>query len=157
MFGFPTRVRTLYYPEGHGRVLEVSDRPLGQAVSMFSPGSLVIRDGWVYEANGFASYNSRTGRSDNPLAATVDGPALHLVHATPSPTCRVPRTSTCPVCRARCASTTMHQPLGFRTSENRSDRRVGRVRVEQRLSSCPGLGGGAGRSPSVLGPWTPGS
>jgi DEAD/DEAH box helicase domain-containing protein len=34
MFGFPTRVRSLFYPEGHGRVLEVSDRPRGQAVSM---------------------------------------------------------------------------------------------------------------------------
>lgn len=122
MFGFPTRVRELYYPEGHGRVLEVSERPLGQAVSMFSPGSLVTRDGWVYEANGFASYRPRTGRSDNPLAATVAvlrcTSCTYAVSDLPGVT-----PTTCPVCGAAVRGTTMHQPLGFRTSESRSDRR----------------------------------
>ncbi|WP_439939896.1 DEAD/DEAH box helicase [Nocardia sp. N13] len=123
MFGFPTRVRSLFYPEGHGRVHEVSDRPLGQAVSMFSPESLVIRDGWVYQANGFASYNRRTGRSENPLSATVAvlrcSSCTYAVSDLPGAT-----PSNCPVCRSAVISTTMHQPLGFRTSESRSDRRA---------------------------------
>lgn len=122
MFGFPTRVRELYYPEGQGRVQEVSDRPLGQAVSMFSPGSLVVRDGWVYEANGFASYRPRTGRSDNPLTATVAvlrcTSCTYAVADLPGGT-----QPTCPVCGQVVRGTVMHQPLGFRTSGARSDRR----------------------------------
>lgn len=122
MFGFPTRVRELFYPEGQGRVLEVSERPLGQAVSMFSPGSVVIRDGWVYEANGFASYRPRTGRSDNPLAATVA--VLRCSSCTYAVSdVQGAAQATCPVCGQAVRGTVMHQPLGFRTSGSRSDRR----------------------------------
>ncbi|MBW9208640.1 DEAD/DEAH box helicase [Mumia sp. zg.B21] len=123
MFGFPTRVRTLYYVPGAGRRPEqVSDRPLGQAVSMFSPGSHVIKDGWVYTANGFASY-SRTGRTNaNPL-----GPSTFVWRCQQCTYSVVDtdlaRTSSCPVCGAVLEQTTMHQPLGFRTDARRDDRR----------------------------------
>ncbi len=56
MFGFPTRVRTLYRTGADNRLTdeEISDRPLDQAVSLFAPGAEVVSDGWVYTVNGFA-------------------------------------------------------------------------------------------------------
>lgn len=120
MFGFPTRVRELYYPAGSGRVEEVSDRALGQAVSLFSPGSLVTKDGWVYEANGFAAYDRR-GRSVNPL-----GPRMFVRRCTDCTYAvaedGAERAPHCPVCGASVRSNTMYQPLGFRASADRSDR-----------------------------------
>ncbi|MCL3836863.1 DEAD/DEAH box helicase [Aeromicrobium duanguangcaii] len=124
MFGFPTRVRSLNYVPGAGRRPEqISDRPLGQAVSMFSPGSKVTKDGWVYTANGFAAY-SRSGRTTaNPI-----GPATQVLrcqqcsysiadssHASGDP---------CPVCGAQTEQTMMYQPLGFRTESRRDDRQA---------------------------------
>src|SRR5262249_26964102 len=102
------------------RPTEVSQRSLGQAVSMFSPGSLVTKDGWVYTADGFASYGwGRT--SANPL-----GPRVYIrrcLQCTYAVAEEVGGASdTCPVCSGQVRSTTMHQPLGFRTSPDRSDR-----------------------------------
>jgi DEAD/DEAH box helicase domain-containing protein len=122
MFGFPTRVRELVYAPGRPmQPEEVSQRPLGQAVSLFSPGSLVTNDGWVYRADGFGVYDRR-GRSPNPL-----GPRL-AVRRCSECTYAVAEhdaeeRSTCPVCESRLRSVPMHQPLGFRTSPDRSDRR----------------------------------
>lgn len=124
MFGFPTRVRTLYYVPGAGRrPEEVSDRPLGQAVSMFSPGSHVTKDGWVYTANGFACY-TRTGRTNaNPLGPSTfvrrcQQCTFAIAGSDGEPT------SICPVCGAVLEQTAMHQPLGFRTEAQRDDRRA---------------------------------
>lgn len=121
MFGFPTRVRELVYPQGGGRrALQVSDRPLSQAVSIFSPGSQVVSDGWVYTVNGFAAYN-RGGRSKHALGA-------HLA-VTRCGTCAYADSSasgegrqTCPVCSSPLLVTQMYQPNGFRTSPDRTDR-----------------------------------
>jgi len=75
MFGFPTRVRTLYRTpvSGNPRESEVSDRPLSHAVSAFAPGSQVVKDGWIYTANGFASYSYSFGKwkSVNPLRSKL--------------------------------------------------------------------------------------
>lgn len=121
MFGFPTRVRELFYaPGGPTRPEEISSRPLGQAVSLFSPGSHVTKDGWVYTANGFASYG--WGRSNrNPLGPRVyirqcSECSYTVADETDSPT------DACPVCSGSVRLTTMHQPLGFRSSSDRSDR-----------------------------------
>jgi DEAD/DEAH box helicase domain-containing protein len=121
MFGFPTRVRELFYPAGGpARPVEVANRPLGQAVSLFSPGSLVTKDGWIYTANGFAAYG--WGRnSANPL-----GPQVFIRRCTQCTYAVADDAETssdsCPVCSGRVRLTTMHQPLGFRTSADRSDR-----------------------------------
>jgi DEAD/DEAH box helicase domain-containing protein len=122
MFGFPTRVRDLVYAPGRPVLpQEVSQRPLGQAVSMFSPGSLITNDGWVYRADGFGVYNRR-GRSPNPL-----GPRLAVRRCTECTYAVAENVAgdrtTCPVCESRLHSVPMHQPLGFRTSPDRSDRR----------------------------------
>lgn len=120
MFGFPTRVRDLFYaPGGPTRPIEVSQRSLGQAVSMFSPGSLVTKDGWVYTADGFGVYG-RGRNNPNPL-----GPKVYIRRCTQCTYAvaeEVGAADICPVCRGQVRSTTMHQPLGFRTSPDRSDR-----------------------------------
>lgn len=123
MFGFPTRVRTLAYVPGAGRPPEdISDRQLGQAVSMFSPGSHVTKDGWVYTANGFASY-SRTGRTvGNPLGPSTV--VLRCQQCTYSLAGTATDSTSCPVCSASLEGTVMHQPLGFRTQARRDDRRA---------------------------------
>lgn len=124
MFGFPTRVRTLHYVPGAGQRPEaVSDRQLGQAVSMFSPGSHITKDGWIYTANGFASY-SRTGRTEsNPLGpSTLIRRCQQCTYSIAGSD--VAPTSTCPVCGSALEQTTMHQPLGFRTAAQRDDRRA---------------------------------
>lgn len=121
MFGFPTRVRSLIYPQGGAaKPIEVSQRPLGQAVSMFSPGSLITKDGWVYTADGFGvAGRGRPGES-------ALGPKVYIRHCTQCTYAIAEKTSVqphnCPVCSAPVRSTTMHQPLGFRTSPDRSDR-----------------------------------
>lgn len=120
MFGFPTRVRTLYYSAGSGqRPVEVSERPLGQAVSLFSPGSLVTKDGWVYTADGFADYRFN-GRSENPLAARVT--VQRCTQCTYAVADDGVEHGNCPVCKGQVRVTQMTQPLGFRTDPNRSDR-----------------------------------
>ncbi len=129
MFGFPTRVRTLAYAPGAGRLPEnISDRPLSQAVSMFSPGSHVTKDGWVYTANGFASY-SRTGRTNgNPLGPSTV--VLRCQQCMYSLAGTSADSTTCPVCSSPLEGTIMYQPLGFRTEARRDDRRA-----EEDLSS----------------------
>jgi DEAD/DEAH box helicase domain-containing protein len=123
MFGFPTRVRTLFFPPLPGRSAdEVSDRPLGHAVSAFAPGAQVTKDGWVYTANGFADYGRR-GDSFNPMIGRVS-----VIRCTQCG-CAWSRQGDgasmvrCPVCQAAVRETTMYQPAGFRTEDERSDER----------------------------------
>jgi len=124
MFGFPTRVRSLFFPEGAGRrPVEVSSRSLDQAVSMFAPGAQVTRDGWVYTADGFADYD-RNGRSLNPLTSRlVVRRCGSCSYATSSATGDDRTTGTCPVCNTPVRATTMFQPSGFRAGE-RDDRQT---------------------------------
>lgn len=139
MFGFPTRVRTLYYPGHVGQqAIEVSERPLGQAVSTFAPGAQVTKDGWVYTANGFALYGRR-GHSANPLRARV------LVLR--CPTCSfawadrsgdATSLTSCPVCGTGVRQTPLYEPAGFRAHEDRTDEQLEDERVPG--ASRPELG-----------------
>jgi len=122
MFGFPTRVRDLYFPSGAGRLAEtVSQRPLSQAVSVFSPESLVTKDGWVYTVDGFADYG-RGGRSSDPLRSRVEiqrcAECSYAVSGIGGGAA-----VNCPVCQAKLNLSTMWQPAGFRASPDRTDRR----------------------------------
>lgn len=119
MFGFPTRVRKLWYPSG-GRVEEVSERPLDQAVSVFAPGAQVTRDGWVYTVDGFADYDQR-GRSANPLRSKVSVVRCVDCSSAWSDTAQQVTLSSCPVCGSATRATTMYQPAGFRTAPTRVD------------------------------------
>ncbi|MDN7121478.1 DEAD/DEAH box helicase [Nocardioides sp. ChNu-153] len=122
MFGFPTRVRELYYPgSGGGKAEEISQRPLNQAVSVFSPGSLVTRDGWVYTVDGFADYK-RGGRSRDPLEASVV--IERCVECSYAVSGSEMDPGSCPVCGGSLRRSRMWQPAGFRASPERSDRRT---------------------------------
>lgn len=121
MFGFPTRVRDLYRSRADGSLTteSVSDRPLGQAVSLFAPGAQVVRDGWVYTANGFAAFRAgRSTQSIDPLSSRVD---LNRCGECGAATVDAPW-ERCPVCMSPVQRVTVYQPAGFRTHRERQDR-----------------------------------
>lgn len=127
MFGFPTKVRPLWgrRPRSlrdHDSAV-VADRPLEQAVTMFSPGARVVKDKQVHTVVGFADY-AMAGRQSigkDPL-----GDPLHLafcnscgaVDKAADPEERKPR---CKVCGEEAAGFKMFQPRGFRTDHNPRD------------------------------------
>lgn len=133
MFGFPTRVRSLFRTATDGSVTDdqISDRPLDQAVSLFAPGAEVVNDGWVYTVNGFAAiYRDRRGRvhSSDPLrssfslgrcdrcdSSTIAG----APGSVPGSDRQLPRA--CPVCDGPVIPMTVYQPEGFRTHVTRRD------------------------------------
>ena len=123
MFGFPTRVRELYESGATGGgSTPLSDRPLHQAVSMFAPGAQIIRDGWVYTADGFASFYN-TGRDPRPAPpmeaeVTVDRCAECGVTTRAASEA----SDSCPLCGSPMERLRIYQPSGFRTSPNRTDR-----------------------------------
>jgi DEAD/DEAH box helicase domain-containing protein len=63
MFGFPTRVRTLWAERPHReRDPGLADRQLDIAISQFAPGSETVKDKSVYCAVGVAEYRRQAGR-----------------------------------------------------------------------------------------------
>jgi DEAD/DEAH box helicase domain-containing protein len=121
MFGFPTRVRSLYSkrPSSSGGVagLEssaIADRPLSMAINNFSPGSLVVRDGWEHRVIGFAAYQVR-----GPRVESVDplGPALNMARCLDCETVIFrPESEVCPMCAAAMEPFVTYEPRGFRTA-----------------------------------------
>lgn len=126
MFGFPTRVRELFMTNADGKPsdVSVSERPLGHAVSAFAPGAQVVKDGWVYTANGFAAFSRFGGKSrtTDPLKSKIEvlrcrecGAARADVDPTAAP-------MLCPVCASTMRHTPVFQPAGFRTLKERHDK-----------------------------------
>ena len=116
----PTRARSLYGK----RVLNrddldkavISDRPLDMAVSAFAPGALVVRDGWLHVAVGFADYEIK-GRTAKPGTRSGQpyrwGPARHAKERSSG------RKMTCvrPVMpRSGCSTSTSHAASARRIS-----------------------------------------
>ena len=119
MFGFPTRVRNLVSRAPRTREeLErfvVSDRSLGQAISMFSPGARIVQDGSIHVVAGFANWKpgfNNSMRSVDPLGA----PSLVGVCESCSATFIDPLTQACSICAAMLRTFDMYQPSGFRTT-----------------------------------------
>jgi DEAD/DEAH box helicase domain-containing protein len=118
MFGFPTRARSLYGQKvSSRRALEnavVSDRPLDMAVSAFSPGAQVVRDGLLHTAVGFAHYEVK-GKGAYPVDPL--GPALPVGACGECKTTFVkPKAAQCEVCGGSLHLFDLYQPRGFRTS-----------------------------------------
>lgn len=118
MFGFPTRVRALYGKKPsslrEADAATVSDRALSQAVSMFAPGSKIVKDGRIHTASGFAAFvpDFRGMRPVDPLGPAVeiavcDECSAHQVGA---------QDDICGICRATMRVIPMHQPAGFKTT-----------------------------------------
>lgn len=125
MFGFPSRVRQLYSRPIHSRedleTHEVSNRSLDQAISNFSPGSEVTREGAIHTCVGFAAYDVKAGKaiSIDPLGEPID--LLRCTDCELTEVAEDPEPTACPACGSLLERVPMHQPLGFRTSYRTRD------------------------------------
>lgn len=125
MFGFPTRARDLYHPPVTNDLDKktISTRPLDQAVSLFSPDAQIIKDGWIYTANGFASYQysnrDRRFRSVDPLRSKV-----RVVQCAECDSLVMDQEGQqCHECGSLAiAGLDVYQPSGFQVRERREDR-----------------------------------
>ena len=125
MFGFPTRVRSLYArpPQSlsDDASAQVSDRPLEMAVSSFSPGSEIARDKQIHVCTGFAAWEFR-GRRPQPVDPL--GPPMAVKKC---PECGSIKATTaeealaCDFCFATTRVFDLYQPLGFRTDYHARD------------------------------------
>ena len=119
MFGFPTRVRSLYdhRPESDSDIAEaiVSDRDIELAVSNFAPGSEIVKDKQKHTAVGFAHWipsGRRAVQVDDPLGEAH--PILRCSHCG-AVAVQEGTSAACPVCERTADSFAMYEPLGFRT------------------------------------------
>jgi DEAD/DEAH box helicase domain-containing protein len=123
MFGFPTRVRNLLGRRvTRRRQLDdavVSDRALHMAVSAFSPGAHLVKDGYLHIAAGFAAYEIRGPRAipRDPLGASMRVGACDTCGAL----VKEPQTTQCSGCLAELRTFNLYQPLGFRTLYEHKD------------------------------------
>ena len=116
MFGFPTRVRSLWNAPIRNRTSMrddvVSDRSLDMAISSFAPGAQVVKDGLVHKVAGFAAYVPR-GR----LVEAVD--PLGTPHSIGRcPKCgrtELGNEAICGACHETLQRVSLYEPRGFRT------------------------------------------
>lgn len=126
MFGFPTRVRSLYFGRPRDRDdddrVKVSDRALEMAVSSFSPGSEVLKDKQIHTCVGFAAwdYSSFRPAPDEPL-----GPPKTISRCDSCGSISTiqdgRKEKSCDICNEATHVFDMFQPKGFRTSYNPRD------------------------------------
>jgi len=118
MFGFPTRVRALVRQKPKTlqdlERVTLSDRPLDQAVSMFAPGSKIVRDGSIHTVAGFAHWKPdwRGMKPVDPLGPELvigicDTCGAHFVS---------PAQELCEICLSGLRQVEMYEPAGFRTT-----------------------------------------
>src|SRR5690349_7685242 len=98
---------------------------MSHAVSTFSPGSQIVKDGWVYTANGFAAYSQSYGkwRSVDPLTSSVQVLRCPDCGSSMAGSSSSLEVVPCPVCQQPMRATRVYQPDGFRTHKDRSDGR----------------------------------
>lgn len=125
MFGFPTRARSLYSRWATRRDelerVEVSQRPLDQAIGAYAPGAEVVKEGQIHTCSGFVAYDVR-GNSVTPI-----DPLGSEFQVTRCERCLNVTTAggnasgVCTVCGGAMATFPMYQPLGFRTDYHPRD------------------------------------
>ena len=130
MFGFPSKVRNLHlsapsksYPWPPAGVI---DRDSAMAVSQFSPGAEVVRDGLVYPVIGVASFKP-SGRQAQSVSEPM-GPVRHIdvcrrcSFIFEAPADRPKEDGPCPRCSADPGvyqTVDMREPLGYRAGKSR--------------------------------------
>lgn len=119
MFGFPSRVRSLWsrvprYEDKELGSSQLSDRPIDMAVSAFAPGAELVRDGWVYKANGFGNWINI-----GHVIKSIDGmgPEKQVLQCK-NQDCAAyfydSHLNKCPICESQnLAITNFYQPNGF--------------------------------------------
>jgi DEAD/DEAH box helicase domain-containing protein len=130
MFGFPTRDRPLYRGSVKGlddRDREiVTSRDLGQAITAFAPGAIVVRDKQEHLAVGFADYSFRGRKAvpTDPLGSPLTMLRCHPCGVLQDPSDTGPSgadeegtsiTGACPSCGEVMNALPFYQPRGFRT------------------------------------------
>ena len=134
MFGFPTRVRSLFsgYVEGGTKrekeisleKVTVSDRSLDMAIAMFSPGAPRVKEGNQHYCAGFAAFDLH-GYPQDPLGpehkvvqcTSCDGTTVRAVNDHSEPSQESINAPFCSHCGSSDVSQlSMYQPLGFRTT-----------------------------------------
>lgn len=126
MFGFPTRVRQLWRRWAQSRsdleTYSVSDRSLDQAISNFSPGSEVVREGEIHTAAGFSAYDVRGDKAEaiDPLGDAIQLIRCEACGATSIRGDEDPPAA-CTACGGKLADVPLYQPLGFRTTYRKRD------------------------------------
>ena len=119
MFGFPTRVRQLF-----GRWIKskqdledhaISDRPLDQAITAFSPGSEVTREGSIHTCVGFAAYEIKAGKAFDidPLGVAIELSRCRECGNTDI--AEEDGATACVACGGQLDAVPLYQPFGFRT------------------------------------------
>ena len=116
MFGFPTKVRSLFHLKDNSGTLEkaiVSDRPLDHAVWSFAPGAEIAKDKQLFTACGFVHVKENMGRlvrDPDPLGLPL--PFSRCI----DPECNSIRNGEheyCDVCNQQCIQFNLYQPKGF--------------------------------------------
>ncbi|WP_404850296.1 DEAD/DEAH box helicase [Dietzia kunjamensis] len=117
MFGFPTRVRPVYRRSVR-KLTELQDavlvdRPLDMAISAFTPGSKIVRDGEVRTVIGFAAYSMASGKV--APADPLGRPRLVTRCEECGATNLDEELASCAICGESTTTVTMYEPLGWRT------------------------------------------
>lgn len=121
MFGFPTRVRPLYWRRPNEMGDEgaiVSDRPLEIAISTFAPGAEIVKDKQLHTCVGFAHYTPRSGRMAHadPLGPEINVDRCRRCGAVYSRESRAElRNERCGECGDPLDQLLLYAPRGFRT------------------------------------------
>jgi len=125
MFGFPTRIRVLYYRKPvslrDDGFAQVADRSIDLAVSSFAPGSEVLRDKQVHTAVGFVAW---TYQGQKPVPVDPLGQAIPVNRC---PSCGAVVAGEagsgldCLVCQSAMEPFDLYQPAGFRTDYSPHD------------------------------------
>lgn len=125
MFGFPTRVRSLYHKKplslSKEGFAQVADRPLDIAISSFSPGAEVSRDKRIHTCVGFAAWEYQ-GQRPTPIDSLGKPVRVSRCYNCGNiGTDKSEMATECLVCEIPISSFDMYQPLGFRTSYKSRD------------------------------------
>jgi DEAD/DEAH box helicase domain-containing protein len=122
MFGFPTRVRSLFHKHPNAGAKwppeDVVDRPLDLAISQFAPGSETVKEALIHTAVGVVRYQRQGNQAvemPNPLGpATAVGVCARCqsidTDDPPAPVCQV-----CGATPDLYRVINLAQPAGFRT------------------------------------------
>ena len=125
MFGFPTRVRSLWGRWATSRdemtEYEISSRSLDMAITSFAPGAEVVREGEIHTVVGFAAYQVRGAKAEriDPLGRAIS--LMKCEVCGDISLAELTDRNLCLICDGALSEISMYQPLGFRTSYRARD------------------------------------
>lgn len=121
MFGFPTRVRSLFNQRAESSSLEdltVSDRAIDHAIWSFSPGAEIPKDKRLFKAAGIGLFKNLRGK----IVRDKDSLGTPLIYSVcVEHDCRAMYAGTkekCDVCNGQMVPFNLYQPKGFITEFN---------------------------------------